>query len=272
MYFPPKLKRDFRITGFIPAIICLSIGVLVWIFVGKKEAYISVSLFFVLYAGFSFWIYIRTRNLSYVAASLWQLMFGLYIATGSGQPFIPGIDPKVSGLIVFFLLASTVWLLYLVFTRRAKWKGREVFELASMSIEPQPDGFTERPHPAGRTEYTRNELIGFAEFLQKHLVAMPYFEENRIVFVPVEMEDEFGYIFNPEKFRQNRSWIAFDFMGNVTVNVSKRDYIGYKEELSFDQLCENLGKLFIEFMRHYRKGDADRILYKLNELGLGLTY
>jgi hypothetical protein len=86
------------------------------------------------------------------------------------------------------------------------------------------------------------------------------------------MEDEFNYMFNPEKFKLNRSWIAFDFQGNVTVNVSKRDYIGYKEELSFDQLCDNLGKLFIEFMRYYRKGESERILYKLNELGLGLTY
>jgi hypothetical protein len=272
MYFPSKLKRDFRITGFIPAMICLSIGVLVWIFIGKREGYISFSLFFVLYAGFSFWIYIRTLNQSYLAASIWQLLFGLYIATSSSHPFIPGIDPKVTGLLLFLFLASTVCLFYLVFTRRAKWKGREVFELASMSIESQSDGFTERPHPAGRSEYTRNDLIGFAEYLRKHLVAMPYFEENRIVFVPVKMEDEFGYIFNPEKFRQNRTWIAFDFQGYVTVNVSKKDYLGYKEELSFDQLCENLGKLFIDFMRYYCKGEAERIVYKLNELGLGLTY
>ena len=271
MYYPRKLKQDFSIKGFIPAILCLSIGALIWIFIGKKEGIISVSVFFILYAAFSFWIYIRTRNLSYLAASVWQLMFGFYIATSSSQPFIKGIDSKVSGLIILFLLASTVWLLYLFFTKRAKWRGREIFELASMSIEPQADGFTERPHPAGKAEYTRSELTGFAEFLRKNLIAMPYFEENGIVFVPVKMEDEFGYMFNPRKFRQNRSWIAFDYQGNVTVNVSRRDYIGYKEELSFDQLCENLGRLFIVFMNYYRKDEAERIVYKLNELGLDLT-
>lgn len=272
MYYPRKLKQDFSIKGFIPAIICLSLCALIWLFIGRKEGYISVSIFFILYAVFSFWIYIRTRNLSYLAASLWQLMFGLYIAFSSSQPFIGGINPKVSGLIIFFLLASTIWLFYLVSKRMAKWKGREVFELASMSTEPLPDGFTERPRPSGKTDYSKDELTGFARFLSSNLVAMPYFEENRVVFVPVKMDDEFGYIFSPEQFRKNRSWVAFDFLGNVTVNISKRDYLEFKEELSFDQLCENLGKLFIDFLSHYRKGEAERILYKLNELGLGLTY
>ena len=272
MYYPRKLRRDFRITGFIPAIICISIGALIWIFIGPKEGVYSVSIFFVLYAFFSLLIFFRTRNQSYLAASVWQLFFGLWLAARPGYSLIPGIKSELQVLLGFLLLASTIWLLYHVFTRRAKWKGREVFELASLSIEPQPDGFTERPHPAGKAEYTRSELTGFAGFLRKNLVAMPYFEESRIVFVPVKMEDEFNYMFNPEKFKLNRSWIAFDFQGNVTVNVSKRDYIGYKEELSFDQICDNLGKLFIEFMRYYRKAESERILYKLNELGLGLTY
>ena len=272
MYYPRKLKRDFRITGFVPAIICISIGALIWIFIGPREGAYAVAVFFGLYAVFSFWIFFRTRNQSYLAASAWQLLVGIWLASRFSYPLIPGIKSKLLAISFLLMLASTIWLFYLVFTRKAKWKGREVFELASMAIEPQPDGFTERPHPAGTTEYSRDELKGFAEFLQKNLIAMPYLEENRIVFVPVKMEDEFGYILNPDKFRQNRSWIAFDFQGNVTVNVSKRDYVGYKEELSFDQLCDNLGKLFIEFMKYYHKGEAERIVYKLNELGLGLTY
>ena len=66
-----------------------------------------------------------------------------------------------------------------------------------------PDGFTDRPRPAGRTDYSRGKLIRFARFLSSNLIAMPYFGENRIVLVPVKMGDEFGYIFTPEKFRQN---------------------------------------------------------------------
>jgi hypothetical protein len=85
------------------------------------------------------------------------------------------------------------------------------------------------------------------------------------------MDDAFSYLFSPGRFRKERSWIAFDFHGNVTVNISKRDYLGYKEEFSFDQLCDGLGKLFIRFMDYYRKGEAERIIYELNEVGLGLT-
>ncbi|MBP1666336.1 MAG: hypothetical protein H6Q23_1196, partial [Bacteroidetes bacterium] len=79
MYFPRKLKQDINITGLMPAMICLMIGALVWILIGEKEGLISVSVFFVLYAMFSFWIYIRTVNISYLAASLWQLLFGFYL-------------------------------------------------------------------------------------------------------------------------------------------------------------------------------------------------
>jgi hypothetical protein len=272
MYFQRNLKQDFSITGFIPAIICLCIGALIWVLISPKVSLISVSLFFILYAGFSLWIFSRTRNQGYLAASLWQLMFGFFLATNTRFKIIPGIDFVISGLIVVFLIAATVWLFYLLFNRRAKWKGREIFELASMSTEPLPDGFTERPHPSGKAVYTKSELTGFVRFLSSNLIAMPYFEENRIIVVPVKMDDEFAYLFNPQKFRQNRSWIAFDFEGNVTVNISRRDYLDFKEEVSFDQLCENLGKLFIRFIGYYRKGEGERILYDLNELRLGLTY
>ena len=249
----------------------VSIYALVAVFFGVKEGILSVSLFFILYAGFSFWIYIRTRNQSYLAASIWQLLVGLSLAIHPKFSLILRIDPRLSSLLFLLLLASTIWLFYLFFTKRAKWKGREVFELASMSIKQDPDGFTERPHPAGNAEYSKDELYGFAEFLRRNLIAMPYFEENRVIFVPVKMSDEFRYIFNPGKFRQNRSWIAFDFQGNVIVNVSRQDYINYREELSFDQLCDNLGKLFIGFMQYFRKGEAERIVFQLNELGLGIT-
>ncbi|OFY66630.1 MAG: hypothetical protein A2V64_02540 [Bacteroidetes bacterium RBG_13_43_22] len=251
--------------------LCLLIGALVWIFIGQREGLLSVAIFFVLYAVFSFWVFLRTRNLSYLAGSLYQLLIGLFTVSRPRYPLFQSFNLQVSQIIVVCLLASTIWLLYLFFTKRAKWKGREVFELASISTEPQSDGFTERPRPAGSTSYTKDELIGLAAFLSRNLVAMPYYEDNRVVFVPVKMDDEFNYLFNPEKFRQNRSWIAFDYQGNVTVNISHKDYLDYKEELSFDQLCENLGKLFIHFMEYYRKGEADRIIYKLNELGLGLA-
>jgi hypothetical protein len=180
-------------------------------------------------------------------------------------------DSKLEGLFFFILLVVTFWLFYLVFNRKAKWKGREVFELASLPIDTSMNGFTGRPRPSGKAEYTLNQLKGFAEFLQKNLIAMPFKEDKQIVLVPVRMGDEFAFILHPAGFRQSRSWIAFDFHGNVTVNISKKDYLFYREELTFDQLCDNMGNLFIEFMEMYKKGEADRIIYRLDELKLSLT-
>jgi hypothetical protein len=196
---------------------------------------------------------------------------GLYVLSRPRLRLVTFFDERIAALIYFLLLAATVWLLYLYFRRKAKWKGREVFELASITIETSKNGFTDRPHSSGKAEYTLNELKGFAEFLQKKLIAMPYMETNRVVLVPVKMGDEFNFIFYPSKFRMTRTWIAFDFDGNVTVNISRRDYLDYLEELSFDQLCKNLGQLFIGFIEYYKKGEADRIVYKLDELGLGLA-
>jgi hypothetical protein len=184
---------------------------------------------------------------------------------------LSSIDQRVSELVVVCLLAATVWLLYLVFTRRAKWKGRELFELASMETHVDPDGFTARPMPAGKAEYSREELEGFADYLSKNLIAMPFNEGNMILFVPVKGGDEFRFLFNPSGFREKRTWIAFDYNGNITVNISRMDYIGFKDELSFDQLCENFGKLFTDFMGYYKKGEAGRIIDRLNELKLNIT-
>jgi hypothetical protein len=40
------------------------------------------------------------------------------------------------------------------------------------------------------------------------------------------------------------------------------------EELEFDQLCQNMGDLFIEFFEDYKKGNELRILNKLDSVGM----
>jgi hypothetical protein len=271
MYHLRKLKPDLSITGLIPAMLCLAIGFLAYIFYGKTGFYNSIALFFCLYSLVSIAFFILTRNTSYLAAAIWQLLFGLYVTARPEANHTLFRNTEIRMVIAFCLVAATVWLLYLVFTRRSKWRGRELFELASASTVVAPDGFTARPRHAGSFEYTREELKGFAEFLRRNLVAMPFKEDNRIVFVPVKGGTEFSYLVSPGKFKESRTWIGFDFSGNITVNISRRDYLDYRDELSFDQLCGNLGKLFAEFMDYYRMKEADRIIYKLDELKLSLA-
>ena len=43
--------------------------------------------------------------------------------------------------------------------------------------------------------------------MRRNLVVMPYIEENRVVFIPIKMGDEFHFNFSPESFRHGRTWI-----------------------------------------------------------------
>ncbi len=60
-----------------------------------------------------------------------------------------------------------VWLVYLMATQKGKWKGRNIFELAARNVNDTVNGYTERPRPAGKVEYTKSELFGFADFIRK---------------------------------------------------------------------------------------------------------
>jgi len=62
------------------------------------------------------------------------------------------------------------------------------------------------------------------------------------------------------------TYVTFDFNGNVSVNIAKKDYQKYKEEFTFDQLCSSLGNLFIEFLELYLKGKSREIIDKLNAI------
>ena len=269
MYHIHKLKPDFNITwAVLPPGIIVILFAFAAIFIGIQAGLLVLFLSFILYAVFTVTVYFRTRNYTFLASTLMQLCFAFFFATVP-EGIFPFPDKKMAWFLYFCAIIIGIWIIILTITKKAKWKGREIFELASQPVEMSVNGFTNRPRPSGKAEYTRHELTGFAEFLRRNLIAMPFAEDNRVVLVPVKMGDEFSFIFNPKKFRTERSWIAFDFRGNITVSISKKDYLDYREEFSFDQLCENLGRLFIGFLEYYKKDEADRIIYKLNEADYG---
>ena len=56
----------------------------------------------------------------------------------------------------------------------------------------------------------------------------------------------------------------------TTRGICKKEYyLDFKENLSFDQLCESLSNLFIKFYEYYRKGEEIRIIDHLNEMKIG---
>ena len=57
----------------------------------------------------------------------------------------------------------------------------------------------------------------------KHVIAYPFVEENRVVLVVPE--NMFIYMLLLKRGYEKDTYIAFDFRGNVSVNIAKKDYM-----------------------------------------------
>ena len=238
-------------------------------FFGPPGAYTFLAVVFFVYAAYTLMTFIRTGNPSFVIVAAFQILGGvvlfLRLPTGmAGQP--PGLVIFLQASMVLFL----VWAVILIATKRIKWRGREILELAAASVEQAQNGYTGRPLPVGKTEFSRETLLGFAAFARRHLLAATYTGRERVVLVPVSDGQEPAYILGLKGDYTGETWVSFDFAGNVAANVSHRDYLQYREALSFDQLCQSLGDLFIEFVAMYQRGEGVRILSRLDSLGLAM--
>jgi hypothetical protein len=200
----------------------------------------------------------RTRNPVYSVPLLFYLFGALTFLSN---------DTRIERLVPVFAGAAVVTyivFLWALFTRRIKWRYREMLELAARPVASSDDGFTARPYPAGEASYTRAELSGFARFLLKNAIAYPYIERDRAVFVvPRNM---LLRLLGLERRYSDATYVSFGFSGNVTVHIAKKDYTQYREELTFDELCRSFAELFEEFLRLYRQGRSDRIIRHLDGL------
>jgi hypothetical protein len=236
-------------------------------FYGLQAGFSFLAVFFWIYALYSFLTYIQTHNAGFVVVSLFQFSAGLVAyATPGGA-----IRGQSTGIVLFLVALEiffVVWLIILTATKRIKWRGREILELAAAPIEDIGNGYTTRPLPAGKTEFSRDQILEFAEFARKNLIAATYVGKGKVVFVPVMMGREFGFILGFNSDYTDETWVAFDFEGMVTVNISHRDYLEFKETLAFDQLCGSLGNLFVEFMETFQRGEGVRVIERLNALNI----
>lgn len=269
MFNSKKFNPAFNIRVFIPLVVIL-------VAFAFATAYfkISAGLFVMVvafggYALFSILAYLRTRNIAYFAAFLFQSFMAIYFLTVP-HGMLPIGTKTQAGFFYFCGLIVGVWLVYLMATGKGKWKGKNVFELAALQVNEIVNGYTDRPRPTGKIEYSKSELFGFAEFIKRNLIAIPYIENNSIVFIPVKMGDEYSFLLGFAGDHRYHSWISFDFEGNVSASISKNDYLAFTEELAFDQLCDSIGKLFIEFMEYYKKNEEVRIIHRINSINTGI--
>jgi hypothetical protein len=267
MFFERKTKPKNTLRQFVFPIMALILWLGMLGLFGPGPAFYTLGGLYLLVAPYPFIIFLRTRNSGYLAvtgfilaACLMMISAPAAIADKSNLGLIP-----ILLVIMYILMMITC---YLAFNRKLRWRGEEVFELAAMPIEEIGDSFSARPRPAGNVPVSKTEMIRFVEFMTKNLVAFAFREENRVVFVLTLPGNDLPYLIGTKKDYLEDTWVAIDYEGNITVNITEEDYLLFKMDLDFDQLCQSLGDLFGEFLELSKQGQESRIIDRMNALRL----
>jgi hypothetical protein len=172
-----------------------------------------------------------------------------------------------------FLTSATVWISMLIFTAwqlspsqseigRFQSKHKRILEMAGKKVLELQDGFVDRPYPAGKIDSEKEEIVRFARKMDRLFIANSFVEKDKILLI---ISDYFPSYFWPfiKPNLGKVTYVEFDNEGNMSVHISKKDYEKYKEELTFDQLCQSLGQLILKFFAMYKEGKEEEILRML---------
>jgi len=269
MYTIHKLKPDRDFRGLLIPFASLILAAFFGVLFSPKTGFVAIAFFFWAYAAYSTLTFFRTHNTGFLVVAAFQVSAGSLCASLPPE----NSDPEKVAPVVLFLALEIfflVWMLLNAAARRTKWRGREVLELAAAPVEAVGNGYTPRPLPAGKIEFTQDQILEFSEFARRNLIAVPYLGEDKVVFVPVMTGREFGFIMGLRADYTDETWVAFSFDGRVSVNIAHRDYLEYKESLAFDQLCESLGTVFVEFLEKFQRGEGVRVIDRLNAVGISV--
>jgi hypothetical protein len=267
MYLVRKLKPDRSITGLIIPFSIIPIFGMASLIFGLPAGLITLAVWMWVYSLFYLYGFVRTGNTAQLVICAEGVFFGfmfLVFEPNYGTNKVGGLEFRaayISGVVFFGLV-----LVSLALTRRLKWRGREIFELAGESVEETGNGYTSRPRPVGKVEYSPQQMRAFARFCARHLIALPYNTSKNITLVPIKMGDEFGRLVGLSGDYRDASWVNFDVNGEVSVHIAQKDYLDYREPLAFDQLCTSLGQVFIDFFELYNKGEGIRVIDRMDDL------
>ena len=264
MYFFRKLKPNERAFLLILILFLLSIPLIyITIVSGPQAGWVAWGFVVFYFAPFTLLDLIRTKNYYHLFPLLFQLLAPLFALI----ILIDGFYENRHILIPlgFCLVGTGATGMFFIFMRKIKWRYREVLELAALPVKDTLNGFTGRPRAAGKANYTEEELKQFTKFIAKNMIAIPYKQKNAVVFLlAMKLIHKLGMPTDFSKY----SYVSFDYDGNITVNIGKNDYLKYKDQLTFDQLCESLGQLFNEFLELFKRGEGVRIIDRMNNLRL----
>jgi hypothetical protein len=267
MFFERKTKSQGWIKAvWFPLLIIIGFFV-VFLLAGPGPAFYAVSGIFLLAAIMPFIIFLRTHNMGYLALSAYLVVISL-ICFQAPPAIRDRSDPGIIPLLLVGMYVLLMVVAYYFVNRKLRWRGEEVFELAALPVEDIRDNFSPRPRPAGQLPVSRTEMIRFIDFVTRNLIAFPFREENRVIFVLGLPGNDLPYLLGLKKDYLEDTWVAIDFDGKITVHITKDDYLLFKTDLDFDQLCQSLGDVFREFLELSQNGQESRIIDRMNALRL----
>lgn len=259
-----KLKPDRSIFGPIQPVIVLIIFGLTLVIWGIKVALIVLVSVYLIYFAFTIYALLRVKNYYFLTAGFFQIMIAVFLTFNKIGP-LPLNEDIIRGIVII-MICSMAMAGYTLITKKLKWWGREIFELAAQDVEVDPETFTERPKPSGKIVYRREDLFGFARFYQKNLLGLCKRENGTLIFIPVKMSNWANALYNPTYNYKDHSYVAISFDGSVSTFISKKDYLDYKEDLDFDQLTASLSNLHLDFFDWYQAGKEVRVMDSIKEV------
>ncbi|MCL4562896.1 MAG: hypothetical protein M1281_20065 [Chloroflexi bacterium] len=262
-----KLRRDQDIRGIIPFLSILPIFGLASLFYGIRAGFIAIGIWSLLFLLVYLYVFVRTRNFAHLVICADAAFLGAVFLVFSPQ-FGAGSFPEIEFKAVYAagILFFGILIFALVITRRLKWRGREILELAGEPVDEIGNGYTSRPRPVGKMDYTLEQIHGFARFAARNLIALPYITSKNITLVPIKMGEEYFRLLGLSGDYRDATWVNFDEDGEVSVHIAQKDYLEYREPLAFDQLCVSLGQVFIGFFELYKKGEGARFIDRMDDL------
>ena len=255
-----KLKpvdRYAPLGGLLGGIILIIFFAIIWKNYGESTVDKIAGILMAVGALLNFIIWFSTKNLGYFSFMSWQLLMAIRLLMGWE-------DVVLVTTYRIVIVIPVAFFLYSIFSKRMNWHYNKLLELAAKPVKDSMNGFTGRPYPAGNISIGNEELNKFGKLLAKNLVAFPYRERNKFILV-ISKNVLWDFLFLRKDY-QNVTHISIDASGNMAVNIARKDYNNYKEEITFDHLCESLGEIFKNFIKLYREGKSKEILTTLNNV------
>jgi hypothetical protein len=262
-----KLKPDRNITGALVSLSILPVFGLTSLIFSINIGMYTLAAMICMFSAFYLYSFIRTGNIAQLVPAA-EGIFLTYIFIVIAGNRASNIFDRIEFAFAYFTGIGFfgVLIIYLVLTRKAKWRGREIFELAAEPIEDTGNGYTSRPRPVGKVVYSLKEMHNFAQFCARHLIALPYITSKNITLVPIKMGDEFSRLLGLSGDYRDATWVNFDVTGEISVHIAQKDYLDYCEPLAFDQLCSSFGQVFLDFFELFNKGEGVRVVDRMDDL------